>query len=87
MKIWWTGQAMDFGDDTIVLHGGDGDACVKRYQRPPLVKMVSAGKCFPCHGCHCLCFGELTWTVAPLHRGCKSGNWEDGRRIYFEVLM
>lgn len=57
-------------DMELVLHEGPTDAtqiCGKCHQGPPEVTMVVPGKCFPCHGTHCLCFGELPWSVAALH--------------------
>ena len=61
-------------DMDLVLHEGPSpdasQACAKCFQGPPEVTMVFPGKCFPCHGTHCLCFGELTWPVAGLDQLC-----------------
>lgn len=71
----------DFGSLDLVLHDGSGatsaDACVKCYQSPPAVKMVSPGKCFLCHGAHCLAFGELPWAVPFLQRSIFV--WDTGQ--------
>ena len=60
-------QDMDFSSEALVLHsGGDEsqkDVCVKCFQSPPAVKLVSPGKCFVCHSTHMLAFGEYTWAV------------------------
>ena len=63
-------QAMDF-DAALVLHDGDvengSQGCVKCFQRPPQVVMAALGKCFICHGTHCVAFGEMTWAATRLH--------------------
>ena len=54
---------MDF-DAALVLHDGDAE---NGSQRTPQVEMVALGKCFVCHGTHCLAFGEMTWAATRLH--------------------